>query len=531
MSAKVVIYLSIILAISATIYFYLRGYIVAYGDAESHLNISKRVVDSLTPGLAQLGGIWLPLPHIFMVPFTAFDFLWRTGLAGSIVSGLTFILASLFLYKLTYLVTKNKLASLVAFLTFALNPNILYMQSTAMTELPLVAFFIGSSYYFVKFLKNDDQILDLIFAGFFGLCASLTRYDGWFLVGSEAFILILFYGYKLWTSHANHKDIWHVLEGKTILFSTLAFFGIFVWLLWDFLILGDPLYFTNSPFSAKSQQQGWLARGELPAYHNLSASFLYYLFTAELNIGIIVSLLSLVGLLIFLLDKKQVAKLPLLLLLLNPFIFYIITLYLGQSVIFIPQLAPTTFTWRLFNARYGLTMVAPAAFYVGYLFFKLSQTAYLKWLKVATEVTMAGFILLQTFNFYLGKEPVITLEDALRGLSSAKISSAQDWLNQNYDGGLVLIDDYSRTLSIVRTNIPMKDIIYIGNKPYWQESLQEPEKYARWLIMQKSDVVWTTLYENQTMQARVYKYFEKAYTSPDILVFKRMNNSAPQASL
>jgi len=83
---RAVLVISGILAVAASAWSLGHGYAVLYGDAESHLNIAKRVVDSLTPGFAQLGGIWLPLPHILLIPFVYFNVLWRTGAAGSIVS-------------------------------------------------------------------------------------------------------------------------------------------------------------------------------------------------------------------------------------------------------------------------------------------------------------------------------------------------------------------------------------------------------------------------------------------------------------
>ena len=92
-----VLLLAFLAAALATLWSYSKDYIIAYGDAESHLNIAKRVVDSLTPGFAQLGGIWLPLPHIFLIPFVYFDWLWRTGLAGSIVSGIAFIISAIYI--------------------------------------------------------------------------------------------------------------------------------------------------------------------------------------------------------------------------------------------------------------------------------------------------------------------------------------------------------------------------------------------------------------------------------------------------
>src|SRR5919199_5505590 len=59
--------------------------VLAYSDALSHLNIARRLVDSRTPGVTQLGTVWLPVPHVLMLPFVWIDPLWRSGLAGSLV--------------------------------------------------------------------------------------------------------------------------------------------------------------------------------------------------------------------------------------------------------------------------------------------------------------------------------------------------------------------------------------------------------------------------------------------------------------
>src|SRR5258706_11395342 len=97
----------LLVAVGATYWSYNHHVILAYGDAEAHINIAKRVVDSLTPGFAQLGGVWVPLPHILMIPFVTNDFLWRTGLAGSIVSELAFIWLSFILYRFAFLITED----------------------------------------------------------------------------------------------------------------------------------------------------------------------------------------------------------------------------------------------------------------------------------------------------------------------------------------------------------------------------------------------------------------------------------------
>ena len=74
-------------------------YILAYNDAAAHLDTARRIFDSLTPGLIQIGSVWLPLLHLLLVPFVSVSWLWQTGLAGSIVSGISFVLICVFAYS------------------------------------------------------------------------------------------------------------------------------------------------------------------------------------------------------------------------------------------------------------------------------------------------------------------------------------------------------------------------------------------------------------------------------------------------
>lgn len=502
--------IALVLAVVSTYVSFTHDWILAYGDAESHINIAKRVVDSLTPGMAQLGGIWLPLPHIFMSPLVLIDPLYRTGLAGSIVSGFAFIISSIYVYKIALVLTKQRLSSFIASLVFMLNPNVLYLQTTPMTEIVLIMFFLLSSYYFILFLEDDRNIQHLITGALFGFCASISRYEGWFLVLIQAGIVVLFY---------LRKRNWEKMQGMLVLFCTAAFVGIGLWLLWDYLILGDPLYFTNSQFSAKSQQMNWLARGELPAYHDIVSSFLYYIVTTVANVGSMVFILSAIGAYLYFAFSKDKQTEVILLLLSVPFIFYVVTLYMGQSVIFVPGLTPDSFEWNLFNVRYGVVMVPAIAIFFGYLFYKS---------KNIFRYIIMGVFVLQTYYFVSGAVPVISQQDGVTGLSHAKRPDAEGWMKKNYTSGLVLLDDYARTISIVRSDIPMKNIIYVGNKPYWAESLKEPEKHAKWIVMQKDDDVWDHLNDDKVTQARLYKYFKKVYTSNTILIFQRNDTKISQ---
>jgi hypothetical protein len=506
-TVKLTVYaLSLAFAVSATFFSYTNGYITAYGDAESHLNIAKRVSTSPTPGLTQLGGVWLPLPHILMVPLVAFDPLFRTGLGGSVVSGAAYIISCLVLWEIVFLLTGNKAAAFFGFLVFSLNPNVLYMQSTPMTELLLICLYLLSTYYFLIFLKNNADTVALIRAAFFGLGASITRYDGWLLVLIEAAMLGLLYLIR-----HGHRRVW---EGRIILYSSLAFFGIVLWFLWCWVILGDPMYFTNSVFSAKSQQSNWLARGELPTYHNLPLSLLYFISTTAANAGPILLGVAAVACIAYL-KKLSLLRITSALVLLSPFLFNVITLYMGQSVIFLPGITPANFEYNLFNVRYGILLIPAIAIFLGYF-----------WSHTRLAIPLLAIIVLLQYGPYLaGQQKPITLEDGTIGLSAGIQPDAGRWLATHYNGGYVLLDDFARTVSIIKSNLPMDKVIYIGSKPYWDESLKSPEKYATWIVMQKNDSIWSSINVKPEMQARLYAHFQKVYTSPDILIFRRIGKA------
>ena len=74
------------------------GWTLYYGDAEAHLNIARRVLDSRTPGYNQIGSPWLPLPVALTMLFVQYDPWWRNGLAGAIPSSACFVLACAFLF-------------------------------------------------------------------------------------------------------------------------------------------------------------------------------------------------------------------------------------------------------------------------------------------------------------------------------------------------------------------------------------------------------------------------------------------------
>jgi len=117
----------------ASLWSWRHGAMLNYGDAVAHLQIARRVIDSHRPGLSQLGSVWLPLPHLLLIPFVAVYAWWADGIAGMIPSATAYIAGCAGVYRLARHWLRPS-AAVVALAFFALNANLLYLQTTAMTE-------------------------------------------------------------------------------------------------------------------------------------------------------------------------------------------------------------------------------------------------------------------------------------------------------------------------------------------------------------------------------------------------------------
>ena len=135
---------AVLLSFIALLLSFSRGYLLLYGDAVAHLGIARRILDSRNPGLVQLGGVWLPLPHLLMLPFVQNLAWWQNGLAGAWVSLICYIASVAGLYRLArHLLTPRWAIAATAF--YALNPNLLYLATTAMTEPLFLALLIWTT--------------------------------------------------------------------------------------------------------------------------------------------------------------------------------------------------------------------------------------------------------------------------------------------------------------------------------------------------------------------------------------------------
>jgi len=147
---RLLAWLATCVSVFSFLFYFQHGKTLLYGDAVVYINIARCVFDSKTPGLLQLGTVWLPLPHLLMIPFIISMKMWRTGAGGSIPSMAAYVFGAIGIFRLTRNALSQaampdapaSIAAWIAALIYAANPNLIYMQSTAMGESLYLAFFI-----------------------------------------------------------------------------------------------------------------------------------------------------------------------------------------------------------------------------------------------------------------------------------------------------------------------------------------------------------------------------------------------------
>ena len=454
------------ISITSFLFFYANGAGIAYNDARSHLDISRRVVENLTPGFAQLGSVWLPLPHLLMSVTVWNDFMWHSGLSGALISMICYVATGLLIYKFLKQLQVGMFGRLTGVAIFAANINIIYMQSTAMTELLLITTMLAGSYELLMWHK-EETIVRLIKAAFWIMLATLIRYDGWFLFLAAVVLIFI---------HTIRKHGYKATEGMLVLFCTLAGFGIFLWLLWNQMIFKDALYFIFGPYSANTQQKQLEAAGVLATKHDLIFSLKTYLYAMIYNGGFLTVILSGFGAVALWLDKKIPADIRIATTaLLTPLLFNVLALYLGHSVLFVEGLSGNS--W--FNVRYGLMVLPALAIFTAFLVHKLKS---LRWVLVA--------LLLFVSIFSFANRDAVTIDDALYGASGKNVKEVSGWLKDNATNkeGFVLISVASHDAIIFSSGLPMKRFIHEGTGLYWDLATAHPQRWARWIIMRTNDV-------------------------------------------
>jgi 4-amino-4-deoxy-L-arabinose transferase-like glycosyltransferase len=491
------------LSVAALLFYYAHQQILLYGDAGAHLNIARRVVDNRHPieSYGQLGTVWLPLQHIAMLPFVWVTTLWRSGIAGAIPGMVAFVLGTLGVFRLV-VARAGHIAAYVAAGIYALNPNLLYLQATAMNEPIFLAFFIWSLVYLDEFLRATlpsdagspiqpprlKPRRALEYCGITMAGGALTRYDGWFAACILGVILTFaFFSWRRCIDDARLRRSATKSFFEVILLNALV---PIYWLIYTWAISGNALDFINGPYSAKAIALNSTAHGAppYPGQNHMLTAALYFLKTAQLNVGSAFwgGILLTVAMLGSVVAVWQFRRYGILLLLWMPLAFYPLSIAHGSVPIYIPVWYPFSY----YNVRYGLELLPIFAVFpaIAAYSFGAKMSVGLRrgivW-SVAIALVAASYASVYAESPITLHEAVVNSRDRMeleQGLANV--------LAQTPPSATLLMYEAEHAGALRIAGIPLRHVISEAEHPDWELALLDPAHHADYIVACKGDAVW-----------------------------------------
>jgi len=480
---------SALASFAAVIWSWRNGALLNYGDAIAHLHIARRVVDCRFPGIDELGSVWLPLPHLLMLPFVEVYAWWANGIAGTIPSVIAYLAACVGIYRLARRWLTPP-ASALGLAFFALNPNLLYLQTTAMTE-PL---FLCEMIWIVDLLVEWRESLDEDphragrLEGWIAIAliaAVFTRYDGWiiaFLAWSSMGIV------RLKRDRLRSTSFW--------LWSAALAAAPAAWFAYNAVCFGDWLEFARGPYSAKAIELRTAAPGwpPHPGWHNPWVSLKYFLKVAEMdavaahwgNLVLGMSVLGTAG--AWIAARRRAFAWTLLLWL--PVPFYAYSVAYGSVPIFLPAWWPHS--W--YNTRYGMELLPAMALGLGFaaqLTLSIMRAVKPRWTRMAVGV-LAVSIAVNAYQL-VREQPLVYVEgtkniDARRPFD-INIPPALRALLATRSGGEVLMNTSVYPELVAMTGIPLRQTINESDRWIYRDALAAPAAQAAVVVAFDGDEV------------------------------------------
>jgi hypothetical protein len=506
----------------AIIWSWHHGAMLNYGDAVAHLHIARRVFDSRTPRLSQLGSVWLPLPHILLLPFVQNYFWWATGLAAIIPSSLSFIASCVGLHRLA----RNWLdpaPAAIALVFFALNPNLLYLQTTAMTEPLFLCEFIWIVVWLVEWraaldaANIDGENIPVAQTNKFQVCiaaalvaAIFTRYDGWII----ALIAWSGVGFTL-LRHAAGGERRRLSAAAFWLASLAVIAAPLLWFVYNSVCFGDWLFFARGPYSAHAIELRTAAPGPSPlhpGWHSPWVALLFYLKVSQLDSiapaawgnfwsNIVVALAALGPVGAWLTEKSSARRRALAwtLLLWLPVPFYAWSVAYGSVPIFFPSWWP--YTW--YNTRYGLELLPALALGLGFatqmLAVALRRIKLPNLAPVLPNLAFAFLFALAGLNVFalLRGHPIVYVEST----KNADAREPYDYAIPPALKSLLALDPRAPVLMntslypeiVAFTGIPLRQTINESDLEIYRSALASPASYAAIIVTFDGDEIDTAV--------------------------------------
>ena len=455
--------LGLLIGVAAALIYFQKGLTLSHYDAKAHLVVARRVLDSLTPEYSQIGAVWLPLPHLLNLLPVQIDVLYRTGASAVAISVLSFALACYAIAHLVMRVTGSRVAATIGVAMFALDPDVLYLQSTPMTEpllFGLVLLSISLVYDWVEARAKalGHQVGDPVAQGFSpvtptraGWClilACLTRYEAWLVTAAVLCLAVV----ALWRA------------GLSLITSLKETANLAI-----FPVLAIVAFFFHSWFTTGS----WFVTGGFYVADNVATgdpwkALMSVVYGVRQLIGTPFLLLALAGALAVLvrglLRAEHAASLVVLALV---------------ALLALPTYA--FYNGHPFRMRYMVAPCVGAAVLAGMALGMVKG----RWRHAAAAITAVWLV---TSVKPIDAQAPMVQEAQWDVPFSVGRKNVTACLMREYRGERILasmgsLAHYMQELSHAGINI--RDFVHEGTLPYWQEAIEAPQGRVGWILIEE----------------------------------------------
>lgn len=410
---------------------------LSHYDARAHLVVSRRITDSLTPGWRQIGAVWLPLPHLLNMPVVMWDWAYQTGYPSVVLSigAMAAGLAALSAFLLTR--TGSVAAALTAPVLILLNPNVLYLQSTPMTEPLLLGLSFVSLWLVDRWIERGTPGAERA-AGLSLLALALTRYEGWLVAGALV-------------AAAAIGRVRHGMRTLALVPYLAAAIGGFLLLSWG----ATGVWFVASGFfehDPSTYHDAWASI--MQVYHSTQALAGWTLVVAA-GLGIAACLIALVR---------------------RPHLALTLVLLAAAGLPFV-----AFFQGHPHRVRYMVPLVAAAAALAS-----VAVAACPRRVRVIAAVALVTGAVLERPPFD-AQAPMVTEAQWETPFRRGR-EDVTAYLTSTYDGTPILasmgsLGHYMQESS--HAGFHIANFVHEGNGDLWMAALEAPERHVRWILIEE----------------------------------------------
>jgi hypothetical protein len=459
------------------------GLTLSHYDAKAHLVVARRILDSLTPSWEQIGAVWLPLPHVLNALPVQIDFMYRTGASAIAMSIVSFAITVASISALVRSLTGSRTGAILAAGLFALNPDVLYLQSTPMTEPLLFALSSLVVLHLAQWAIAPGLEIRRA-AGWTIVAACLTLYEAGPRVGA-AWALASF---VKWRRGATFADVVREISRlavypalTVILFMGMSFASTGVWFVTGGFYVPDPKL-QGHPYEVWKEMREGLS--------GLAGDR----FVQATTISIV--LVALFGLL-----RKKSAQLLMAFALIASIALPFYAFVSGHP----------------FRIRYEVPLILGGAVLIG------TSVSMLRWLAPLVAIPLLIVVQIK-IPMFSANAPMI-VEAQLDRNNSAGRKAVTACLKSSYDGTTIMasmgsLAHYMQELS--RDGFNLADFLHEGSGPIWQQAYYyEPSPFAGWVLVEEAAEGGDMLFQKQRAWPGFLAGYDRVCEGGHVALYRR----------